>query len=76
MHVIKDAGEIKHMSVIRLAATVWRAIRARSSALVSPATDVTDILEVGRVSPNLGRARQRKNPLANVNDVARIVDGS
>jgi len=36
-------------------------LRARSPALVSPATDVTDILEVGRVSTTISRARQRKD---------------
>ena len=64
------------MPVIRLAATPWRALRARSPTLVSPATDVIDILEVGRVSPTIDRARQRKNPFANVNEVARSVDRS
>ena len=57
-------------------ATVWRALRARSPALVSPAMIVTDILEVGRVSPTISRARQIENPFANVNDVAQHVDGS
>jgi len=49
------------MSVIRLAAIVWRVLRARSPAFVSPPTDVTDILEFGSFSPNISRARQERS---------------
>ena len=60
----------------RLVAIVWRALSARSPTFASNAKNVTDILEFGRVSPNISRARQTKYPFANVNDVARRVHGS
>jgi len=41
-----------------------------------PATIVTDILEVCRVTPTTSRVRQRKSPFANENEFARPVDGS
>jgi len=64
------------MSATRHAVTVWRAHRARSPTFASPATDVTDILEVGRVSPTISRGRQRENSFVSVKDVARHVDCS
>jgi len=42
------------------------------SDVPSPARDVTDILEVGRVSLTTSREPQRKNPYANVKDVRRV----
>ena len=54
------------MSVTRL---VRRALRARSPTLAPFATNVTDILEVGRVSPTISRVRQRGNQYASRNDV-------
>jgi len=62
------------MSVTRLAATVWRDLHAHSPTFASPATSVTDILEVGRVSLTTSRAPQRENPYANVKDVVRRVE--
>ena len=69
-------GVIYHMSLTRLVAFVWRELRARSPTLAPTATNVTDNLEVGRVSPTIRRERQRKNPYASGNDVAQRVDGS
>jgi len=64
------------MSVARLVAIVRRALSARSPTLASTATIVTDILEIGILSPTIRTVRQRGNPYANRNDIARRVDGS
>ena len=60
----------------RLVAIVWRALSARSPTFASNAKNVTDILEVGRVSPTISRAGQRENPFVSVKDVALRVDCS
>jgi len=48
------------MSVTGRVATVWRALRACSPTFASPATDVTDILEVGRVLPTISRTQKKR----------------
>ena len=62
------------MSVTRRVAIAWRALRAHSPTFASPATDATDILEVGRISLTISREPQRENPYANVKDLVRRVD--
>ena len=54
----KSLGAILHTSVTRRVAIAWRALRAHSPTFASPATDATDILEVGRVSLTISRAPQ------------------
>jgi hypothetical protein len=60
----------------RRLATARLARRARFQVSKSPATDVTGILEVGRVTRTTSRARQIRDPCANVSDVVRREEGS
>jgi len=72
----KICGSEITQSATRHVATVCRAFRARSPTFVSPATKVTDILEVGKFSLTRSRALQRETPFLNVNDITQRVEHS
>jgi len=75
MHVIKLWRDITHVCD-QAYSDCMGSSPARSPTFASPATNVTDILEVGHISQTISRVWQRENPFVNVKDVVLRVDYS